>query len=1108
MADDTPNDARHEVLAENTAQDVQKYLSKLFQEEARFRSRWVWELLQNARDAAPEQGVSVRLIQQPQHLLFRHNGLPFTFKSVAHLIYHGSTKYNPFDGTPIGQFGTGFLTTHLISKTVTVTGSMNDGRRFRFLLDRRGDNADELKGAMDGSWDAFNSSLGDTALAPTDGFTTEYDYPLTGTVVDVVSEGIVDLVTNAAYLLAFNTRIRSLHVQQPDRTVTIEKQSYTPLGNMGKRFHIDERLVGSEPMARYVAALNNDDNTVAIEIMDAHGTWAVAETQRTPRIFVAFPLTATRDFCLPVVINNDKFQPREDRDSLFLKANREGKHPNMVRMEGACALAARLSLLAADETWAGAATLARLSPLGQWDWVDADWFRALLAEQFIQPLRGANVMTTAAGERIPPAGGMIPVADTHALCGDLWDLAKQLSALSHRVPRRDEAHVWADTLTSWAFFLQQPVEHLAESLTLAKLCERVAASETAAELAKQLASGADAIEWLNELHVFIGKANRTELFEQARLIPSQSGALKKITELRRDPGIDEDLKDIAESLGVGIRAELLDRRMRLRELLDLQPKTQGEVVTAAVQKFKERAKGKPLDPDIGLIAVRFFARLVSHDESDRLDGFPVLTRATTAEDPALATLFRDPAKPDERPLAPTGCWPQAARLVADVFPKGQTLSDAYRVALPDDTLWTRTAEEGYLRLSPLYQARRRGIPFIPDEPLPVPEKDKKLKHRTKEAVDVSALAFFDKEETGLDAVRRSKARAIGLLLFLANYVLKVDAGALDAVAAGCDCGETHRHYRAAWLVPMWERRWVPLGEGKQSSATAESIAQLFSGQDEELRQLAAGNGRRLLEALNISVADLSLRAVAKDEETRISLIDSLTDIVRAVDNDLEKVRLVADEIKESPSLVDEIREHRERREKVRRNQTLGAEVERLLRDVLQEYGLKVTRTGVGSDYEVEEDYVVDGKEVFLSVEGGRQSCLIEVKATVSKVARMTVTQARTAVGNQHRFILCVVRLDSSEATPEMVRERCRFVMDIGHQIEPVWEEYGRYQETKGEACTRVGEVELVVSDSQVRFAVGEGAWAGGRSLTDAVAQILRVCRGESVALPVPPPAAE
>lgn len=1092
MTGDELNDARHEVLAENTAQAVHKHLSKLFQEEARFRSRWVWELLQNARDASPEDGVSVWLIQEPHRVIFRHSGVPFTHKSVAHLIYHGSTKYDLSDSSAIGQFGTGFLTTHLISKTVEVRGRTDDGRQFRFLLDRRGSNADELKGAMDASWEAFIRSLAEGPFAAAGDFTTEFDYPLASDLVGVVMEGIADLITNAAYLLAFNDRIRSLHVEQLDRSVTIEKRTCKPFGEVAQRLHVEECAPGNGPVSRYVASIADNGTSVAVEMAEAGANWSIAERGQTPLIFVAFPLTGTRDFCFPVVINNEKFQPREDRDTLVLVPNREGKHPNMVRMERACDLAARLAVLAAEEGWNGAAMLVRLNPLRQWDWVDADWFRELLVERFIQPLQAAKVMTTAAGGKIAPGAAMIPLSTDPSLCCDLWDMAAQVKGATERLPQRHEAHIWADNLTSWAPFLSEPVSQLSESLTLTKLCEQVSKWGTVADVGTQLDEAADPMEWLNQLHTLISKAGHIELFEQARLIPSQGGALKKITELRRDPGIDEELKDIAESLGLPTRDDLLDRRMRLKEFLELTPKTEGEVLTATIQKLKDKAKS--VDATFGGIAVRFFVWLVRHDETDKLDGFPVMTRATTGEDAALATLFRDPAKRDERLLAPTSCWPESARLVADLFPKRQTLSDAYREALPDDALWSKIAEEGYVRFNPLFKTQRR-VPFIPDEPLPVSERDKKLKHRTKDAVEVSALAFFEKDETGLDAVRRSKTRAVGLLLFLANYVLEVDAGALDAVEAECECGERHRRYRAAWLVPMWDRQWVPLGDGKQSSATAESIAQLFVGREEELRQLTVGKGRKLLEALNISLADLSLRAVAKDEDTRISLIDSLADIVRAADNDAEKVKLVAEEIRRSPKLLDAIREHRESREKVHRNQALGTEVERLLKEALQAHGFKVTRTGVGSDYEVEEDYVVDDEEVILAIEGGRCSFLVEVKATVGKVARMTVKQAETAVGKKDRFILCIVRLDSPDATLEIVRERCRFVMDIGNQIEPVWQEYRRYQETKGEVCTRVGEVELIVCDSEVRFAVGAGAWESGRSLHDAVEQILSACHG-------------
>ena len=1095
MTDQNLDDARHEVLAENTAQAVHKHLSKLFQEEARFRSRWVWELLQNARDASPEEGVRVSLIHQIDRMIFRHNGVPFTHKSVAHLIYHGSTKYDLSDSSPIGQFGTGFLTTHLISKTVMVKGRTDDGKQFRFPLDRRGSNADELKEVMDASWEAFTQSLAEAKVDKTSDFSTEYEYPLTSSSVnDVVTEGIADLITNAAYLLAFNDKIRSVKVEQPNRSVAIEKTACQPLAEIAQCFHVRELALGRDPVSRYVAVITNDGTSCAVEIKKTGESWKLVEQVQVPRIFVAFPLTSTRDFCLPVVINNEKLQPREDRDTLFLRPNKEGKHPNMTCIERACDLAARLAVLAAEENWNGAATLARVSPLLQWEWIDANWFRGALTERFIKPLRSAEVMMTATSKRIAPAGGMIPMTADLELCHDLWDIASQIKSISEQLPCRDEALIWAENLRSWTSLLVKPGEHLNESLTIERICEKVAAWGTVTDIKKQLTEAADPIEWLNQLHANISKAGLIGMFEKLRLVPSQSGNLKKISELRQDAGIDEELKEIAESLGLPTRSDLLSRQMKLKELLELKPMTEGEVLSAALQKFKDKAKA--VDKALSIIAVRFFVWLVRHGETDKLDGFPVMTRTSPGQDIVLTTLFLDSDKTDERPLAPTRCWPELARTVADLFPKRQTLSDDYYEALSDNGLWTKLAEEGFVRLNPLYISKRKGMPFIPDEPLPVSEKDKNFKHRTEDAVEVSTLAFFGNEETGLDAVRRSKIRAVKLLMFLANYVLEEDPGALDMVEAQCGCGATHRYYRAYWLVPMWDRQWVPLGDSKQSSATPETIAQLFDGRETELRQITSGKGRKLLEALGISLADLSLRAVAKDENTRISLIDSLTDIVHAAGNDAEKVKLVAEEIRHSPLLLDEIRKHRERREKVQRNQAFGDEVERLLKEALETHGLKVTRTGVGSDYEIEikEDYVVDGNEVILEIGNGRQSFLVEVKATVSSNARMTVKQAETAVGDSDRFVLCMVRLDSREVTLDLVRDQCRFIMDIGYQIKPVWEEYCRYQETMGEVCSQVGEIELIVQDSEVRFAVSQGAWSSGLSIQEAVKKILTVCQ--------------
>jgi hypothetical protein len=101
--------AKTKVLVDNTAQTVHKNLTKLFQEKPLFKIRWIWELLQNARDVAAAHGVRVSIVREQAHLSFRHDGEPFTNENVAHLIYHGSggkiqkIKYLPY--LPLAQSG-------------------------------------------------------------------------------------------------------------------------------------------------------------------------------------------------------------------------------------------------------------------------------------------------------------------------------------------------------------------------------------------------------------------------------------------------------------------------------------------------------------------------------------------------------------------------------------------------------------------------------------------------------------------------------------------------------------------------------------------------------------------------------------------------------------------------------------------------------------------------------------------------------------------------------------------------------------------------------------------------------------------------------------------
>lgn len=74
--------------------------------------RAIWELVQNARDVV-KQGRRAKVLfkREQDALVFQHGGTPFTHKTIEALILQTSSKATD-NNTEVGQYGTGFLTTH------------------------------------------------------------------------------------------------------------------------------------------------------------------------------------------------------------------------------------------------------------------------------------------------------------------------------------------------------------------------------------------------------------------------------------------------------------------------------------------------------------------------------------------------------------------------------------------------------------------------------------------------------------------------------------------------------------------------------------------------------------------------------------------------------------------------------------------------------------------------------------------------------------------------------------------------------------------------------------------------------------------------------------
>lgn len=81
--------------------------------------RAIWELIQNARGR--DENCKIRIELKEESIVFAHHDEPFDYLSLLALVNQNSSKNNP-GADLIGQYGTGFMTTHAFNDIVSIDG--------------------------------------------------------------------------------------------------------------------------------------------------------------------------------------------------------------------------------------------------------------------------------------------------------------------------------------------------------------------------------------------------------------------------------------------------------------------------------------------------------------------------------------------------------------------------------------------------------------------------------------------------------------------------------------------------------------------------------------------------------------------------------------------------------------------------------------------------------------------------------------------------------------------------------------------------------------------------------------------------------------------------
>lgn len=534
--------------------------------------RWIWELIQNAKDVVNSTGkvdILVNFDELKKVIEFKHNGKLFLTKNIVFLIEQVSTKErNELDRKEkkiTGKFGTGFLTTHLLSKKVNVTGYLYDIdeplHQFNIDIDRSSDNQSEIIKSIEDSCEQLKENAKEVESVIESEFNTCFTYELNDFGVKTAKAGLNNLVASIAYVFAFVPEIKSITIQA--NTI---KGRYHQVLSRGD--NVDVTLNQAQIITvcdsrksnpRYIFTLKDQELThlsIAIELLDIAERAAIQQMNANlPKLFCDFPLLGTSDFAFPVVINDPYFEPTEPRDGIELESKGEEKQyikDNKATLEAAVELFKTALNFFVENNYAGIYNIVKITEQPPKTWLNAEWFESKILVPIKDKIKHLDLITTNADDKKPLFDEwddpvvLIPKNQEEML--KLWSLSKAL--FPEILPTQNELGAWCCSLWDEC-----------KNLSVANIVEAIEASNNLNSLTNKL-NGQNVFTWLNEFYNLLLTSEEDKCKnakERAAVFLNQNGEFYSLNKVFVDKGIDDIYKDILLLLDVNIKNKLIHK---------------------------------------------------------------------------------------------------------------------------------------------------------------------------------------------------------------------------------------------------------------------------------------------------------------------------------------------------------------------------------------------------------------------------------------------------------------------------------------------------------------------------------------------------------------------
>ncbi|MGB5931019.1 MAG: hypothetical protein WBH03_22750 [Cyclobacteriaceae bacterium] len=566
--------AHHQNIATKILRDMTDLRSKAEGSSSSSR-RWIWELIQNAKDVHNNGKVKIAvdlILGNDPKLIFKHNGRPFTADNIRFLIEQISTKDRKKDEEgkrkTTGKFGTGFLTTHLLSEKVKIDAVAKehglDHRKFQLELDRTGFDLDDITDSVRKSKKTVENldDLPSFEDYDENELNTSFEYNLEDALCIKIAEiGLADLTKCMPYTLAFVEEIESVEIKSEGvKYGWLKTHSLTD----DIKLITVNKTKNDQSLCSQLVLLSKGLTTIALPVsVDRNNTFSILSIQEEiPRLFCDFPLIGSEIFPFPLIINNPHFNPTDPRDGVYLTDSLKNPQvgENKTIIKEATELYFQLLEYAAEQQWANLHLLAQINRLREAPvWISDSWFKDEVLNPIQEKLLYTKIVTTT--EDSSPTSILTEDGKKHVWFPDsskreirdkIWELARHW--FPHRLPKKEDIDIWHKL--SWKDCGKLDVDQLAAF---------VEGCETLEKLASNIPNQ-NVYVWLDDFYELLKLEEKEyDSIVNTRLIfPNQNGSLCKREHLWGDAeDIDPVFKDILKLLDKDIRDELVAAELTL-----------------------------------------------------------------------------------------------------------------------------------------------------------------------------------------------------------------------------------------------------------------------------------------------------------------------------------------------------------------------------------------------------------------------------------------------------------------------------------------------------------------------------------------------------------------